>query len=78
MRIITTVVVAVVVQSEYNVAMTCESCARAVRGVLKNVKGIEKVDTDVATQKVVVHGSANPDEVLAAIKKTGKAASRSA
>jgi copper chaperone CopZ len=35
--------------------------------------GIEKVDVDLATKRVVVTGSATAEEILAAIKKTGKA-----
>ena len=55
--------------------MTCEGCARAVRGVLKNVEGVESVDIDLQSQKVTVTGPASTETVLAAIKKTGKAAS---
>ncbi|KJE92362.1 hypothetical protein CAOG_03345 [Capsaspora owczarzaki ATCC 30864] len=56
----------------FNVAMTCEGCAGAVRRNLAKLEGIEKVDTLVADRKVVVSGTASSDDMLAAIKKTGK------
>ena len=34
--------------------------------------GVESVEADHSQNKVVVTGSADPDEMLAAIKKTGK------
>lgn len=52
--------------------MTCVGCANAVRGVLSKIDGVNSIDIDVPTQKVVVTGSAPTDVLLAAIKKTGK------
>ena len=34
--------------------------------------GVQSVDVDLPTQKVVVHGSAAPETVLATVKKTGE------
>jgi len=40
-------------------------------------KGIEKVETNVPEKKVIVEAStASPDDILAAIKRTGKKTER--
>ncbi len=52
--------------------MTCEGCARAVRNMLGKVQGVQDIQIDVPTKKVTVTGSASTDDMLAAIKKTGK------
>lgn len=39
---------------------------------LHNDTGVEQIDIDVPSKKVVVKGTASSDEILAAIKKTGK------
>lgn len=46
------------VQTEFKVAMTCEGCAKAVRAILSKTEGVQSVDIDVASQKVVVTGPA--------------------
>lgn len=52
--------------------MTCNGCANAVRGVLSKLDGVQSIEIDVPTQKVVVTGSTPADVLLATIKKTGK------
>jgi copper chaperone CopZ len=52
--------------------MTCEGCARVVRGLLSKVAGVESIAIDVAKQQVVVEGSASPAALLAALAKSGK------
>uniref|UniRef100_A0A6B2LYP9 HMA domain-containing protein n=1 Tax=Arcella intermedia TaxID=1963864 RepID=A0A6B2LYP9_9EUKA len=56
----------------WEVGMTCEGCAKAVKGSLSKVAGVTSVTTDVPSKKVTVVGSASKDAVEAAIKKTGK------
>ena len=85
-------------QYEFQVAMTCEGCAKAVRTLVSKVPGmlfactlasrcrggaedltffwvqlgVEEVNIDVAKKQVLVKGTASSDDLLAAIKKTGK------
>ncbi|XP_022906228.2 copper transport protein ATOX1 [Onthophagus taurus] len=63
-----------VVSHEYRVEMTCDGCSGAVERVLNKIKdkGIEKVDIDMAEQKVLVKTSLSAQEILEVIKKTGK------
>jgi copper chaperone len=62
-------------QEEFNVAMTCGGCSRAVETMVKKVAGVESVETDVEKKYVKVTGTASRDDILKAIKKTGKAVS---
>lgn len=52
--------------------MTCNGCANAVRGVLSKLDGIQSVEIDVPTQRVVIIGPAPVDVLQATIRKTGK------
>src|SRR5690606_32501461 len=56
----------------FEVEMTCQGCANAVRNCLKGVSGVKNIDIDVAKKTVVVTGSASNDALLAALKKSGK------
>jgi copper chaperone CopZ len=62
-------------QVEFNVDMHCDGCARAVTGALKKVKGVTDVKCDVQQKKVTVTGTASTEDMLNAIKKTGKTVS---
>ena len=57
----------------YTVAgMTCGHCKSAVSGEVSKVAGVEGVDVDLETKKVVVRGSGLSDEaVRAAIDEAG-------
>jgi len=61
----------------YNVTMTCGGCSGAVNRVLSRMPGVEKIDIDMDKQLVTVHttDAVSHDQVLEAIKKTGKAVS---
>ncbi|XP_054163462.1 copper transport protein ATOX1-like [Oppia nitens] len=68
---------------KFKVEMTCESCANAVKRCLTKAFGdqLKQVDTDVATQAVVVHldnsgQQFTDDQVLEAVKKSGKTVTR--
>eukprot|EP01134_Creolimax_fragrantissima_P004210 CFRG4210T1 len=56
----------------FNVAMTCDGCAGAVKRVLAKLDGIENVDINVADKTVKVTTALDAETVLAQIKKTGK------
>lgn len=45
--------------------------------VCANSTGVTKVDTNVAEQSVVVHGTADPNELLAALQRWGAASGKS-
>ena len=44
--------------------MSCEGCAKAVRAILSKTEGVQGVDIDVPTQKVVVTGDASSGAFL--------------
>eukprot|EP00545_Synedropsis_sp_CCMP1620_P006489 CAMPEP_0119013308 /NCGR_PEP_ID=MMETSP1176-20130426/8383_1 /TAXON_ID=265551 /ORGANISM="Synedropsis recta cf, Strain CCMP1620" /LENGTH=72 /DNA_ID=CAMNT_0006966395 /DNA_START=88 /DNA_END=306 /DNA_ORIENTATION=+ len=48
--------------TEFNVGMTCEGCASAVKRILGKMDGVTDIQTDVATKKVLV----TADDSLAA------------
>ena len=57
--------------------MHCDHCVAAVEQELSAVAGVESVDIDLATKRVVVIGSALDDDVLrAAIDEAGYDAER--
>ncbi|KAJ8984468.1 hypothetical protein NQ317_012534 [Molorchus minor] len=59
---------------EFKVGMTCEGCSGAVNKVLGKMKdkGIEDIDISLEEQKVKVRTSLPAEDILEAIKKTGK------
>jgi len=59
-------------KTQWEVGMSCEGCATAVKSVLGKTAGVTSVQTDVASKKVTVSGTASSADILAAIKKTGK------
>uniref|UniRef100_A0AC34R6D0 HMA domain-containing protein n=1 Tax=Panagrolaimus sp. JU765 TaxID=591449 RepID=A0AC34R6D0_9BILA len=60
----------------FNLDMTCESCANAAKRVLGKLGDkVSDVTTDVASKTVTVTTSLPSDEILTALKKTGKAVS---
>ncbi len=62
---------------EYTVAgMTCDHCTAAVTEEVSGVAGVEAVDVDLGTKRVVVRGDGVFDEdVRAAIEEAGYEAS---
>ncbi|ORX78950.1 hypothetical protein K493DRAFT_362794 [Basidiobolus meristosporus CBS 931.73] len=60
---------------KFKVEMTCSGCSGAVNRVLKKLAGVEEVDISLEDQTVVVKGTASQEDILTAIKKTGKAVS---
>ena len=51
--------------------MTCQGCVNAVARVLSRVPGAKDIAVDLAAGRAVVHGAANPDALLAAVRKAG-------
>jgi copper chaperone CopZ len=51
--------------------VTCGHCKTAIEGEVSQVPGVERVEVDVDTKRVVVEGSAPADAVVAAIAEAG-------
>ncbi len=60
----------------FNVGMTCDGCAGAVKRVLGKIDGVREVVTDVPAKRVTVSGSADAQVMLAALKTWGAAAGK--
>ena len=51
--------------------MTCDHCVAAVDGEVRKVAGVTDVAVDLATKEVRVSGTADRDDVVAAIDEAG-------
>lgn len=51
--------------------MTCQGCVNAVTRVLSRVPGAQDVKVDLDAGRAVVHGDAEPDALLTAVRKAG-------
>ena len=51
--------------------MTCTGCVNAVTRVLSRVPGAQDVRVDLAGSRAEIAGSAQPDALLAAVRKAG-------
>jgi len=51
--------------------MSCASCVGRVEAALARVAGVTGVAVNLATERATVHGTANPDALLAAVDKAG-------
>jgi copper chaperone len=47
---------------QFNVGMTCGGCSGAVTRILSKIEGVEKVDANVETKKVIVSCAETVDE----------------
>jgi len=57
---------------KFDVKMHCSGCSGAVERVLSKMDGVSSYDISLEKQEVIVRGSAEYDDVLAKIAKTGK------
>lgn len=57
---------------EFKVTMHCEGCAGGVRKSLKRIPGVQSYTVDYAQQKATVVGTADPEEIMTQIRKSGK------
>ena len=57
--------------------MTCQGCVNAVTRVLSRVPGVRGVSVDLGAGRVVVGGNADPEALLAAVRKAGYGAALS-
>ncbi|TKR76053.1 hypothetical protein L596_017254 [Steinernema carpocapsae] len=58
----------------FEMEMTCEGCANAAKKCLGKLGDkVSKIETDVATKRVIVTTDLTKEEVLEQLKKTGKA-----
>ena len=52
-------------------AMTCRHCVRPVTAHLRDVEGVQTVEADAVTARVVVRGTMSTDDVLLALAACG-------
>jgi copper chaperone CopZ len=58
--------------AEYTVhGMTCDHCVLSVTEEVTEVTGVEGVDVDLASGRLVVHGAADAAAVRAAVEEAG-------
>lgn len=57
---------------EFRVAMSCNSCVKAVEKALHRLPGVEQVDISLEKQLVSVKAQNSEDEILQCIRRTGK------
>ncbi|KAJ8770579.1 hypothetical protein K2173_018070 [Erythroxylum novogranatense] len=56
-----------------NIRMHCEACAQRLQKQIRKVKGVESVETDLASAKVTVKGVIDPEKLVGDVyKKTRK------
>lgn len=51
--------------------MTCSHCQRAVEQAIARVKGVDRVDVDLAIGKAIVVGNARDAALIAAVEDEG-------
>eukprot|EP00593_Proboscia_inermis_P002304 CAMPEP_0171293744 /NCGR_PEP_ID=MMETSP0816-20121228/2082_1 /TAXON_ID=420281 /ORGANISM="Proboscia inermis, Strain CCAP1064/1" /LENGTH=73 /DNA_ID=CAMNT_0011764929 /DNA_START=59 /DNA_END=280 /DNA_ORIENTATION=- len=66
-------------ETKFDVGMTCEGCASAVKRILGKMDGVTEVKTDVAEKSVVVVAdeSASSQEMLEKLLKWSEASGKS-
>jgi copper chaperone len=52
-------------------AMTCRHCVRAISAQVRDLRGVVALEADTTTRTFRVEGTAEPDEVRAAIAAAG-------
>ena len=63
--------------TEFRVGMTCEGCSNACTRILSKVEGVTQVECDIGNQLVKVHGTGDPDVMLAKLMKWSTASGKS-
>ena len=68
-----------IITTKFDVGMTCEGCASAVKRVLGKVEGVSEVVTDVDTKVVLVTSTeaATKEIMLEKLNKWGEASGKS-
>eukprot|EP00566_Odontella_aurita_P029614 CAMPEP_0113536612 /NCGR_PEP_ID=MMETSP0015_2-20120614/6356_1 /TAXON_ID=2838 /ORGANISM="Odontella" /LENGTH=73 /DNA_ID=CAMNT_0000435993 /DNA_START=62 /DNA_END=283 /DNA_ORIENTATION=- /assembly_acc=CAM_ASM_000160 len=66
-------------ETKFEVGMTCDGCANAVKRILGKIDGVSNVDTNVEAKTVVVTAddSISPEFMLEKLQKWGNAAGKS-
>ncbi|XP_009421399.2 heavy metal-associated isoprenylated plant protein 6 [Musa acuminata AAA Group] len=59
---------------EFRVRMDCNGCVQRIKRAMHGIDGVYNVNIDLASQKLTVVGTADPDKIIKAIKKTRKIA----
>eukprot|EP00985_Skeletonema_marinoi_P006308 scaffold2728_cov137-Skeletonema_marinoi.AAC.6 len=66
-------------ETRFDVGMTCEGCANAVKRILGKVDGVSDIQTNVEAKSVVVmhDDSVSKDDLLAKLQKWSAASGKS-
>ena len=65
-----------VVMKQYDVTgMSCAACSARVEKAVMSVEGVESCSVSLLTNSMGVEGNADPDKIIAAVKKAGYGAS---
>eukprot|EP00536_Pseudo-nitzschia_multiseries_P012384 jgi/Psemu1/208494/e_gw1.471.2.1 len=66
-------------ETKFDVGMTCDGCANAVKRVLKKIEGVTEIVTDVDAKSVVVthDDSVQPQLMLEKLQKWSAASGKS-
>ncbi|OEU17560.1 copper chaperone-like protein [Fragilariopsis cylindrus CCMP1102] len=66
-------------ETTFDVGMTCEGCANAVKRIFKKMEGVSSCETDLETKKVVVTAddSVTPEAMLEKLQKWSSASGKS-
>ncbi|CAL9078739.1 unnamed protein product [Musa textilis] len=59
---------------EFQVRMDCNGCVQRIKRAMHGIDGVYNVNIDLASQKLTVVGTADPEKIVKAIKKTRKIA----
>ncbi|MQM13616.1 hypothetical protein Taro_046546 [Colocasia esculenta] len=59
---------------ELEVHMDCEGCEKRIRKAISKLEGVDCVDVDMDMQKVTVTGYVDRQDVLKAVRRTGRKA----
>ncbi|KAL0584722.1 hypothetical protein ABG067_005460 [Albugo candida] len=54
---------------KFKVGMTCEGCSSACTRILTKIQGVSEVKCDMEEKIIEVNGTADPNEMLEALKK---------
>ncbi|XP_076321005.1 copper transport protein ATOX1-like [Tachypleus tridentatus] len=57
---------------EFEVEMSSQECVDAIKKALEGLEGVNKVDIELEKKIVLIDSTLSSDELLEALKKTGK------
>ena len=61
---------------EFYAGMTCDGCKNAITRIVTKIPGVNKLDADVASKRVLVTGTVSKDEVQEKLAKWSAASGK--